>query len=229
MIGIIVELIVSWFLLRFFDGNNLSVLGLKPTKSNGVNGLAGLFLAAICCTIYQVMATAFAGNSWVLNPKVTIPVLLTGLWWVIKSVLFEELLFRGALLYIAITKWGTRAACIASAVCFGIYHWFSYNAFGNPLQMMFLFLMTGIFGWVLAYGFAKTSSLYLPVGLHLGWNLFNIVVFSNGPLGQQVFIKANANQLQGLLSLFVFLFQALASPALAWVYIKWLVRRKALQ
>jgi membrane protease YdiL (CAAX protease family) len=105
-------------------------------------------------------------------------------------VLFEELIFRGALLYLAIGKFGVKTACTLSAVCFGAYHWFTYNLFGSPVQMVIVFLMTGIFGFTLAYAFAKTKSIYLPVGLHLGWNLFTIVVFSNGPLGQQIFIRA---------------------------------------
>jgi len=86
--------------------------------------------------------------------------------------------------------------------------------------------MTGIFGLVLAFAFAKTKSLYLPVGLHFGWNLFNIVVFSNGPLGEQIFIKTNGNQLQGILSLLVFLFQVFALPLLTFWYLKRFSGRK---
>jgi membrane protease YdiL (CAAX protease family) len=220
MIGILAELIISWLLLWFIEKKHLSVLGLKPTKSRIINLSAGLLLAAFSCTIYQVMTTAFANNSWSLNKQLTLQTILVSSWWTLKSVLFEELIFRGALLYIAIERLGIRKACILSAVCFGIYHWFSYNAFGNPVQMIIIFFMTAIFGLVLAFAFAKTTSLYLPVGLHFGWNLFNIVVFSNGPLGQQIFIKTNENQLQGILSLFVFLFQIFALPLLTYLYFK---------
>lgn len=138
----------------------------------------------------------------------------------LKSVLFEELIFRGALLYIAIKKLGIKKGCFLSSVCFGTYHWFSYNAFGNPVQMVIIFLTTTIFGLMLAFAFAKTKSLYLPVGLHFGWNLFNIVVFSNGPLGQQIFIKTNENHPQGFLSLFVFQFQVFALPLFTYLYFK---------
>ncbi|MDX1603860.1 MAG: hypothetical protein R3209_12380, partial [Salinimicrobium sediminis] len=31
--------------------------------------------------------------------------------------------------------------------------------------------------------YAKTKSLILPFGLHLGWNLINHNIFSNGPNG----------------------------------------------
>ncbi len=39
-------------------------------------------------------------------------------------------------LYIAIKKLGVTKACILSAICFGIYHWFSHEVIGNPVQMM---------------------------------------------------------------------------------------------
>ncbi|WEK69334.1 MAG: CPBP family intramembrane metalloprotease [Candidatus Chryseobacterium colombiense] len=220
MIGIIIELIISWLLLKFVPKKNLSVLGLKPNPTRLTQWYIGFLLAAAICSLYHIMETAFINNSRVLNKQLTSSTVLMSLWWVVKSVLFEELLFRGALLYLIIEKWGNTKACLFSAICFGIYHWFSYNAFGNPFQMGIIFIMTAIFGWMLAVSFAKTKSLYLPVGLHLGWNLFNIVIFSNGPLGKQLFIKTNANHLEGIPSLLVFIFQIIALPLLMYGYFK---------
>ncbi|WP_114821978.1 CPBP family intramembrane glutamic endopeptidase [Chryseobacterium sp. KLBC 52] len=220
MIGIIIELIISWLLLKFIAKQDLSVLGFKPNPTRLVHWSTGFLLAAAICSLYHIMTTSFINNSWILNKQLTFSAALMSSWWVIKSVLFEELLFRGALLYLAIEKWGMTKACLLSAACFGIYHWFSYNAFGNPFQMGIIFGITGIFGWMLAVSFAKTQSLYLPTGLHLGWNLFNIIVFSNGPLGQQIFMKANINHLEGIPSLLIFLFQILALPLLMYGYFK---------
>jgi len=197
MIGIIVELIISRLLLWFIEKKNLSVLGFTPTRNRMMNLCAGILLAALTCTVYHILTTSFAGNGWTLNKNFTIQRTLSSVWWTLKSVLFEELIFRGALLYVAIKKFGVKIACIISAACFGFYHWFSYNAFGDPVQMVIIFFMTGIFGLVLAFAFAKTKSLYLPVGLHFGWNLLNIVVFSNGPLGQQIFYKDEWKSIAG--------------------------------
>ncbi|MDR6461172.1 membrane protease YdiL (CAAX protease family) [Chryseobacterium vietnamense] len=220
MIGIIIELISSWLLLKFIAKKDLSVLGFKPNPTRLIHWSIGFLLAAAICSLYHIMTTAFINNSWILNKHFTFSAALMSSWWVVKSVLFEELLFRGALLYLAIEKWGTTKACVLSAACFGIYHWFSYNALGNPFQMGIILVMTAIFGWMLAVSFAKTKSLYLPIGLHLGWNLFNIVIFSNGPLGKQFFMKANENHLEGIPSLLVFLFQILALPLLVYGYFK---------
>jgi membrane protease YdiL (CAAX protease family) len=190
-------------------------------RKNRIIDLAtGFLLAAFCCTVYNIMTTAFANNCWTLNKQSTGQTILRGSWWILISVLYEELIFRGVLLYIAIKKIGLNKACILSAGCFGIYHWFSYNVLGDPLPMIIIFFMTGIFGLMLAFAFAKTMSLYLPIALHFGWNLFSTVVFSNGPLGQQIFIKTNANQPQGTLSWLIFLFQVFALPAFTFWYLK---------
>jgi uncharacterized protein len=227
MIGIIVELIISWLLLWFIVKKHISVLGFRPSKNRITNLVIGILIAGSCCTVWQLMTTAFIHNNWVLNKQVTAKGIVENSRWIFVSVLYEELIFRGALLYIAITKLGVTKACILSAVCFGIYHWFSYNVFGNPLMMAVVFLMTATVGLSWAYAFAKTKSLYLPTGLHFGWNLFSVVVFSNGNFGQAVLVKVSANQVQGAASWLVFLFQVLALPVLTFLYLKWFSRRQA--
>jgi len=221
MAGIIVELIISWLLLWFICRKHLFVLGFRPTKDNATNLCIGLLIAAACCTLYQLMTVAFSNNSWTLNKQVTAKAVWESSKWTFVSVLYEELIFRGTLLYIAIRKIGVSKACMLSAVCFGIYHWFSYNVFGSPLMMVITFLMTALVGLSWAFAFAKTGSLYLPTGLHFGWNFFSLVVFSNGNFGQAIFIKANENQPQGVLSWFVFLVQVFALPILSFWYLKW--------
>lgn len=219
MAGIIVELIISWLLLWFICKKHLSVLGFIPTKSRAISLGLGLLIAASCCTLYQIMTTAFINNTWVLNKQVTGKTILESSKWTLVSVLYEELIFRGALLYIAIKKLGVTKACILSAVGFGIYHWFTFNVFGNPFMMVITFLMTAIVGLSWAFAFARTGSLYLPIGLHFGWNLFYTVVFSNGSLGQAILVRTNEAQLQGISSLLVFLFQVFALPLLTFWYL----------
>lgn len=219
MAGIVVELIISWLLLWFILHRHISVLGFTPAKSRILQFGAGLFIAASCCIVYNLLTTIFINNQWVLNKTITAKRIFDGTWWTFISVLYEELIFRGALLYIAIEKLGAKKACILSAVCFGIYHWFSFNVFGNAIAMIITFFMTGIFGLALAYAFAKTKSLYLPVALHLGWNVVTMIVFSNGVSDPQIFTKATESQLQGIGSLLVFLFQVFSVPILVFWYL----------
>ena len=133
------------------------------------------------------MRMLFAQQQWELNPKLAANTILTGVWWNIKSVLFEELIFRGVLFYILIKKLGHTKAIIISATAFGIYHWFSQGSLGNPVQMVITFVITGAMGLVYAYGYSKTFSLYIPIAIHLGWNVTSSVIFSQGNIGNQLF------------------------------------------
>ena len=219
MIGILIALSVSWMLLWLIDKKNLSTLGLSLTKSRLGNFSFGFLISAICCAIYFILIVTITKNNLTINEKFTEKTFLTSTWWTLKSVLFEELLFRGALLYIAIQKLGTKVACILSAVAFGVYHWFSYGVFGEPIQMIYTFIITGIGGIMFAIAFAGTKSLYLPIGLHFGWNLITIVVFSQGPLGQQILISSDGQKLNGVLSVIFFLYQVLTLPLITYWYL----------
>ncbi|NOT76700.1 MAG: CPBP family intramembrane metalloprotease [Cyclobacteriaceae bacterium] len=220
MAGILVEVIVSWILLWVVCKEHLPALGITPTRFRMIHLFGGLLVAAACCAAYEIMTTAFGNNQWILNSEITGSAILEGSRYTLVSVLYEELIFRGALLYIAIKKLGVTKACFLSASCFGIYHWFTFNTLGNPVMMVITFLMTGIAGLAWAFAFAKTGSMYLPMGLHLGWNLCNMVLFSSGSSVQSILVRANENKAQGVTSLFIFLFQVLALPLITYWYLK---------
>lgn len=86
-------------------------------------------------------------------------------------------------LYLLIKYWNSRSGILLSSVAFGIYHWFTNGVLGNVPAMALVFLVTGFMGYVFATSYDKTKSLLLPVALHLGWNLTNHNIFSNGPNG----------------------------------------------
>lgn len=189
MLGIIVQLLISWLIIWLYEKGNLSFLGFYPTKKRLYSFALFFIVTAICCSSDFFMRMIFAEQRWELNPKLTANTILTGTWWNIKSVLFEEFIFRGVLFYILIKKLGHTKAIIISAIAFGIYHWFSHGVIGNPVQMLITFIITGTMGLVYAYGYSKTFSLYIPIAIHLGWNLTTSVIFSNGNIGNQLFTQ----------------------------------------
>jgi len=141
MIGIIVQLALSWLLVWLFEKGNLGFLGFYPTKRRLLDFGFFFIITALCCSSDFFIRMLFIKQEWKLNPAVSANLILTGIWWNIKSVLFEELIFRGVLFYILIKKLGATKAIIISAVGFGIYHWFSQEAFGNIPQMAINMLM----------------------------------------------------------------------------------------
>ena len=189
MLGILVQLLISWLIIWLFEKGDLSFLGFYPTKKRLIGFALFITVTALCCSSDFFMRMLFAKQEWALNPKLTANLVLTGIWWNIKSVLFEELIFRGVLFYILIKKLGHTKAIIISAIAFGIYHWFSHEVIGNPIQMLITFIITGTMGLVYAYSYSKTFSLYYPIAIHLGWNLTSSVIFSKSILGNQLFTQ----------------------------------------
>src|SRR4030095_1527949 len=191
MIGIIVQLFISWVVVWLFENKNLSVLGFYPSKRHLVDFILFFCIAGASCSLGFLMKIYFSGQVWQLNPALSASLILNGIWWYVKSVLFEELIFRGALLYILIKRLGSQKAIIISAIAFGIYHWFSFGVFGNVVPMIVTFLMTATMGLLLAYGYSKTFSLYIPIAIHLGWNLAQTFIFSQGPIGNGVLVATS--------------------------------------
>ena len=181
----------------------------------------GFVLMTILCSINLLGEAYFKEIKYSLNADYGIWEGLNGTWWTFKAALLEELIFRGAILYILIKKIGIVKACIISAIVFGIYHWFSYNMIGGRIiPMIYIFLVTGAGGLMFAYAFAKTKSLYAPLGLHFGWILISIVIFSAGPLGNQLFIADGEGiELDGWTTLLFFLWQTLVTPGIVTWYL----------
>jgi membrane protease YdiL (CAAX protease family) len=220
MIGLITELVVSWILLWLFNKSNLLVLGLKPSKKRILDFTFGLISSSILCGLSFYLVAKISNTKLDVNPNFTAKTFFNSTFWMLKSVLGEEFLFRGALLYIGIKKLGLKNACILSSIAFGVYHWFSYGIFGNIPQMIYIFILTGIGGLLFAFSFARTKSMWLPIGLHLGWNLISVVVFSQGPLGNQMLISSGGHRIEGIWSTFFFIYQIATLPLVTYLYLR---------
>lgn len=84
----------------------------------------------------------------------------------------EEVLFRGIIFGLIQGRWGTWIALVASALLFGLLHLI------NPGATLWGALAVAIeAGLMLGAAFVATGSLWLPIGLHLGWNITIVAVF----------------------------------------------------
>lgn len=222
--GIIVQLAITWLLAWLFEKKGLGVLGLRPTKTRVLDFLLFLLVTAACATSGFLMRMYF-GERWMLNPELDLKLFTAGLWWNIKSILFEELIFRGVILYILIKRLGTAKAILISAIAFGIYHWFTYESWGNSGLMAWIFIITGLMGVVFAFGYSKTFSLYIPCAIHLGWNFTNNFIFSEGQIGKGVFIPMKTPEVTvNYFTYYVVMYLPMASAMLINYWLIW--RRK---
>ncbi|MFZ6025593.1 MAG: CPBP family intramembrane glutamic endopeptidase [Bacteroidota bacterium] len=223
MIGILAELLLSYILLLLIERKNLSILGWQPSTKRLVQLSVGLLLSITLAIIFHLVRSLFTGVTWKINTAYRFTDFIAALWWMLKSVIYEELIFRGALFYIALKRLGVIKGLWLSITAFGIYHWFSFSTFGQPVQMLFIFLITAAAGWMYAYAFLKTNSLYLPIGLHLGWNCVGSILFSEGSIGKHILlpVKDPAFQQNDLMAfLFMMLYQLLVPAFCTWLYVR---------
>ena len=222
--GILVELAISWLLIWAIQKKNLSVLGLTPSRKRIAACCFFFVVTALCCALQFLMRITVAHEQWQVNPSLSWMLVVGGTWWTLFSVLYEELIFRGVLLFILIKRVGEIKAIFISSVAFGVYHWFSYNLFWNIPMMIYIFCVTACFGLVLAYAYSRTLSLYIPIGIHFGWNLVNGFLFSQGSIGNGMFIPVK-DQPKMVLTYFTYYSIVLVPMILAIVLNYFLLRK----
>ncbi len=91
----------------------------------------------------------------------------------------EELVFRGILFRIVERRLGTWATLALTGVLFGLAHLF------NPHATLWSSIAIAIeAGGMLAAAYAATRSLWVPIGLHFGWNFAEGGIFGTDVSGQ---------------------------------------------
>lgn len=86
----------------------------------------------------------------------------------------EELIFRGYAFQYLTRVWNPAGTVLLSGVLFGIAHWLT-----NPNIVAIGALNTALWGALFGYAYIRTQSLWLPAGLHFGWNLALALCTSN--------------------------------------------------
>lgn len=187
MIGLLVILLISWGLLFLLEKKNLFAIGLVPTPKHLVQFALGLVSLLLICLALVGIETEVMSVKWEFQ-GVQYPLLLEAFGYHLRSALTEDLVFRGALLYILIRRLGAKWAILLSAVFFGIYHVFSYGITGERwILIAYVVLVTGFTGYVWAFAFHKTKSIYLGLGLHVGYNMLMACFYEAQPYGELLF------------------------------------------
>jgi membrane protease YdiL (CAAX protease family) len=154
---------LTWVFCRFVDRTSLRSLGLH--RQGWATGLtAGSGLGAL---LQLLVFLVFAIASWLtVERSAWQPLEFAAS--VAASIVIsfnEELAFRGYIMQRLSLAWGMAAAVVASSTVFALVHALNPNV--QPLAIVSI-LVAGLF---LACGYLVSRSLWLPIGLHLGWNL----------------------------------------------------------
>jgi membrane protease YdiL (CAAX protease family) len=167
----------TWLARRFLDRRSFRSLGFEFDRHTVLDLAAGFGIAgALMASVYALESAAgwlhFDGWSWDVAPASAIAMGLLGWFVLYLAVAFhEELLFRGYYLQNLSEATGPVWGIMISSAAFGLAHLTNPGATGAAAVGI---LGAGLF---LAFGWARTRRLWLPIGLHLGWNLFEGPVF----------------------------------------------------
>ncbi|MBI4278367.1 MAG: CPBP family intramembrane metalloprotease [Armatimonadetes bacterium] len=157
------------------QGRGLGDLGLRADadwRPLAVGVVAGATLAAaVLAAMWAAGGLAYDGlapGSAFLSRRVAA--------WTLAAIFFlagaaaEEVVARGYVLQTLAREWGAVRAAPASAAFFAVTH--AFNPGVSPAGLVSL----AAGGLLLAAGVLRTGTLWLPIGLHAGWNAAQALV-----------------------------------------------------
>jgi membrane protease YdiL (CAAX protease family) len=162
---------------RFLDQRSFTSLGLKFERQALWDLLFGFGIAGAIIGLTYVLEWAFGwlvflGYTWEFLPagQVTRLALGTLLMFILVG-WQEELVIRGYQLQNLIDGLNVPLAVFLSSVIFGLLH------LSSPVASLMSTLVIFLSGVFLAFAYIRTRRLWLPIGLHIGWNFFQGTVF----------------------------------------------------
>jgi uncharacterized protein len=138
----------------------------------------GIVLGAV---LFSVVFALLALGGYVKHPKfggfTGLPEQLAAS---IAAAVGEELIFRGAIFRITDERLGTAAALLISSILFGLLH--AANPGATAVSTVAIAVEAGA---LLGMAYSASGSLWLPMGLHFGWNFTEGGVFGTAVSGGQ--------------------------------------------
>lgn len=170
-------LLVTWLFQRFLDRASLAALGLAVRRSSIVELTLGFALGALLMTLVLAVELALGGyeivqTGWSIVPADTLLApLLQAFLFFLAVALTEEVIARGYVLQNLSVALGRPGGVIGSSVLFALGHLANPGSGLAPLVGVF------VAGLLLATAYLVTLRLWLPIGLHWGWNFFQGAVY----------------------------------------------------
>lgn len=181
LLSVITETIavtLSVFLARrFLDKRSIESLGLPLNLQSLFDVLVGILITLLQMgLIYVLMAQlgwlTFEGFAWEVDPT-GIVIKNTFLFFMVFMLVgwTEELLSRGYHLQTIASGTNLFWGVILSSAVFSLLHLGNLGANWTSVAGIFFA------GLLFAFAYLRTKQLWLPIGMHIGWNFFEGVVF----------------------------------------------------
>jgi membrane protease YdiL (CAAX protease family) len=171
-VSVTLLLLVYLFFVRAMEHRQVSEISLRKTPSIVPGAILGLGLFTATIAILSAMGVAHIGA---YAPGQTI---LTAINMAILSAVGEEIVFRGVVFRISEEMFGTLVALLVSAGFFGLIHMGNHGA--TIVSGLAIALEAGL---LLAVSYMLVRNLWLPIGLHFGWNFCEGGIFGSAVSG----------------------------------------------
>jgi membrane protease YdiL (CAAX protease family) len=162
----------NWLSLRIVEARHLIDAGLWWNRDSRANLAIGLLGGAGAAALVLLPALLFRAAHLVPipldRPSVGSLIFLTAV--LACGVFGEELLFRGYGFQVLLAAAGPYATIVPIGIVFALLH------SSNPNATWFGLANTAGFGILFGYAYLRSRDLWLPIGLHMGWN-FTLPLF----------------------------------------------------
>jgi uncharacterized protein len=159
-------LLANLLTMKIFDRRPFTDIGLQTGRPSALNFVIGVLFGGGAAAL-MLLAPLLAGTGHLVlreHSSFAWPSLLfflAALWFAAAG---EEMIFRGYAFQLLIEKMGPYATVLPVGVIFGLTH--MSNPYSSPLAVF----NTVLWGILLGYAFLRSRDLWLPLGLHFGWN-----------------------------------------------------------
>ena len=170
--GLLASVFANWLALRIYAARPFVDCGLWLNRATAVNlaiGLAG-GIVSVCLVLGPPLLVGAAHLNPVPGEHLAAGTFLFVGVMLAAGAIGEEMLFRGYGFQILLGALGPWATIVPIGVIFALLH------FDNPGANWFSTAITAGFGIVFGYAYLRSRDLWLPIGLHFGWN-FTLPLF----------------------------------------------------
>jgi membrane protease YdiL (CAAX protease family) len=159
-------LVANLLTMRIFDRRPLSDIGLESGGISGRNFFTGLVFGGGTAALMLTMPILGGVGHFVPRPHSDFqwPSVAFYMFMILLAAAGEEMIFHGYAFQTLIEKIGPYATVLPVGVIFGLLH------AGNNYATLLSIFNTALWGVILGYSFVRSRDLWLPIGLHFGWN-----------------------------------------------------------
>jgi membrane protease YdiL (CAAX protease family) len=169
---LLAAVVANWLALRIYANRRLVEAGLWLNRAAGENLVTGIAggAGAGCLVLAPPLLLGAAHLSATPSDQPSVGMILFVTFLLMAGATGEELLFRGYGFQVLLANLGPFATILPVGVIFALLHG------SNPGATWFSTANTAGFGILFGYAYLRSRDLWLPIGLHFGWN-FTLPLF----------------------------------------------------